>query len=325
GGVVAIPAFSHSGRYLAIVGDDGQVQLWERGDPAWQLRLTVANIRNANFRSDDGMVAISHSDGSLSVYELPSVELKYRLAPDTIGDGLNVDIHPTDSLVACGSYLSMVVQIRDLRSGKVLAKLDGFHRPANPVWHPDGRNLIFSEGENGKVHQCLWDPASRTLTRQRTFVTETGGPVAAFNRAGDRFAVVGWNGVAHLFDFETGQLLFQSPAAWRISTPRFDATGTRLAGAVARQGGKLGIWHISDGRDYRTLFDDSLAQSSGFSAAAVHPDGRLLAAGVANRGVGLWDLPSGRSLAFLPMADVKNVQVAFDESGALYTSCWAGT
>src|SRR5262249_55777757 len=106
---------------------------------------------------------------------------------------------------------------------------------------------------------------------------------------------------------------------------RFDASGTRLAGAVERQGGKLGIWRIGEGRDYRTFVHSAPLKQLGYSSVAVHPDGQLLAAAIYKLGVGLWDLSSGRQLDFLPVPDTKNIHVPFDRTGALYTKSWAGT
>jgi serine/threonine protein kinase/WD40 repeat protein/tetratricopeptide (TPR) repeat protein len=324
-GVTTSPVYSHGGKYLALIGDDGILQLWERDRASWQCRLTVAKVANVAFRCDDRDVAFCYRDGSLDVYQLNTMSRHYHLAPDTIGNGLKVALHPTEPLAICTSYAGHVAQVRDLRSGHVLTSLAGVNRPSNPVWHPDGIRCVICAGEGGKIHELRWDAKSGTLKEQRVFVTSAGGLQAAFNKQGDRLAVVGWNGIVYLFDFATGQLLFQGPSTWRYSLLRFDVSGTRLAGAVLRQGGKLGIWHVGDGREYQTLVHNQPSGPAGVVSAAVHPNGRLLAAGIQNAGMGLWDLPTGRQLAFLPQADVKAVHVAFDQSGTLYMTSWAGS
>ena len=59
----------------------------------------------------------------------------------------------------------------------------------------------------------------------------------------------------------------------------------RLAGAV--QDGKLGILHLGDGREYRTLVRKALPGKVVYSLASVSPAGRLLAAAVSDGAVTL--------------------------------------
>jgi WD40 repeat protein/Flp pilus assembly protein TadD len=318
------PVFGHSGRYLVLVRDRGPTELWARGEAMWVRRLTVTDVVDVCFRRDDGLVAFSHGDGSLAVYQLPTAERKYLLAPEKIGQGLKVDFHPTEPVVVCASYFADVIQVRDLRTGKVLAWHTG-RRPCNPIWHPDGRRLVIPNGEGGKIQDLVWDPATRSLRLGRTLEVEANGTAVDLDRSGTRMAVIGWNGIMRLFDYESGRQLFQAPAAWRFTVPRFSPDGERLAGAVERQGGRLGIWRVGGGRDYRSLFHEPANESLGFESVAVHPDGRLLAAGAKHLGVELWDLATGRKLAFLPQSGANGVHVAFDRSGALFVTSWDGT
>jgi eukaryotic-like serine/threonine-protein kinase len=323
-GLVTSPVFGHTGRYLALARPDGATELWARGESTWMRRITLPGVRNVCFRRDDRLVAVSYGDGRLEFYELPNGERKYTHAPDKIGDGLRVDFHPTEPVVACASYFSAFIQVRDLRTGKVLAWHAG-RNPCNPLWHPDGRRLIVPDGEGGRIQDLVWDPATRSLKVWRTMAVEANGTQIELNPAGTRLAVTGWNGIMRLFDYESGRQLFEAPAAWRATVPRFSPDGERLAGGVERQGGKLGVWRVGDGRDYRTMYHDPAAELFGSDSVAVHPDGRLLAAGARHLGVGLWDLATGQKLAFLPQPNTNAVHVGFDRSGALYATSWDGT
>jgi serine/threonine protein kinase/tetratricopeptide (TPR) repeat protein/WD40 repeat protein len=325
-GKKARPYWSHSGRFLALNVDGGQVRLGERTDTGWQERLVLAaNAICASFRRDDRLVAIAHGDGGISVYELPSLVLRYRLPPDTIGRTVDIDLHPTAPLVACASYFHSVLQVRDLCSGKVLAKLDRLAKPCKPAWHPDGRHLLAAEGEGSKIHEYEWDSSTPALARRRAFPTGSSSCGVGFNRTGDRFAASGWGHIMYLFDFETGHLLFQTPAMWRGLRPRFDVSGEWLAGAVAGQGDKLSVWRVGDARDHRTFAPAALEERQGFASAAVHPEGRLLATTRSRGGVDLWDLSSGRKFGFIPLPQSRTAHATFDRSGALYTTGWEGT
>jgi serine/threonine protein kinase/WD40 repeat protein/tetratricopeptide (TPR) repeat protein len=323
-GLITAPVFGHTGRYLVLFRDGGPTDLWVREDETWARRLTLTGVKNVCFDRTDRLVAFSSFDGSLAVYELPSARRKHFLAPEKIGDGLRVDFHPTEPVVVCASYFSTLIQIRDLRTGKVLA-WHGGRNPCNPLWHPDGRRLIVPDGEGGRIQDLVWDPATRSLKVWRTLAVEATGIQVELNPAGTRLAAIGWNGIMRLFDYEAGRLLFEAPPAWRSTVPRFSPDGERLAGGVERQGGRLGVWRVGDGLDYRTVFHEPAADAHGLDAAAVHPDGRLLAAGAPYLGVGLWDLATGRRLAFLPQPNTNAVHVAFDRAGALYVTGWDGT
>ena len=62
--------------------------------------------------------------------------------------------------------------------------------------------------------------------------------------------------------------------------------------------GKLGLWEVAAGGEYRTLVRAAAAGKGYYDHPAIRSDGRLLAVGMRD-GVGLWDLHSGKELAFL--------------------------
>jgi hypothetical protein len=115
-----------------------------------------------------------------------------------------------------------------------------------------------------------------------------------------------------LFDVGTGQKLMASPPnTW--GGCRFSRDGLRLAGGL--QDGKVGIWQIAGGQEFRTLERNVLHTRDQYITAAVHPEGRLLAVGKVD-GVALCDLVSGSQLDFIPRAFGL---VLFEPSGALLT------
>ncbi len=128
-----------------------------------------------------------------------------------------------------------------------------------------------------------------------------------------------------LFDVGTGQLLFTTSPA--LARPHFSPDGRWLAATV--QDDKIGIWNVGDGREYRALVRKNMPGNLGgygtlYDLPSVHPDGRLLAVGMAD-GFGLWDLASGSELGFISTG-VGNVFVGvlFEPTGALLTLCPRG-
>src|SRR5207237_761508 len=148
----------------------------------------------------------SHAGGAISLYDLHTGRLVKRLAPDALTREVVIALHPTEPLVAVASYFTKVVQVRDLRTEKVIKSLDmqasGFH----VAWHPEGHTLAVSDGENIR----LFDRT--TFQHQRSFGSAgTGGARLFFNHSGDQLAVTGWDGFVRLYDIATGHLSFQVP------------------------------------------------------------------------------------------------------------------
>ncbi len=138
----------------------------------------------------------------------------------------------------------------------------------------------------------LWDVPSG----KQTFALEglrNGGIGVDFNHAGDLLASVGWEGVMRLWDPRTGQQLFNTPSG-RIA--RFSLDHRLLA--YDGRDGKLGLWEVAGGAEYRTLSRAAAAGKGSYVNPAIRQDGRLLAVGM-GEGVGLWDLHSGKEVAFL--------------------------
>jgi WD40 repeat protein len=302
--------FSRDGKFVAVGAHRPpiEIQVWQLDGLTPRLLLSEKQSYRADFHPNAQLVALSYDDGAIGVFELPSGRRTSRLLPDTLTREVVIALHPTEPLVAVASYFGSVVQVRDVQTGTVLASLPQPARALSVAWDPDGRTLaIGSESHHIRLYDRTTWQAYRTL--------ETGAVVTsiAFDPAGDRLAMFSsWVGILELFDVGTGQKLMASlPKTW--SSCRFSRDGQRLACAV--QDGKLGIWQIAGGQEFRTLERNVLHSRDKYFVAAVHPEGRLLAVAKVD-GVGLWDLASGSQLAFIPGGDPNN-RVLFEPSGAL--------
>jgi serine/threonine protein kinase/WD40 repeat protein len=313
-GAAALPRLSRDGKYVALLDDRDSktgvgVHVWKIDEATPRRILLEEKAESLDFHPNGTQAALTYAGGAIGLFELPSGRRIKRLLPACpLASEMVCALHPTESVVAICSYFSPVVQLRDLRTGAVLAVLRQTSRPHSVAWHPTGRILAVGMAEACQVH--LYDRA--TLKPFRTLECGRTASYLAFNPLGDRLAISGWGKAVDLFDVGTGQKLFAALNC--AGVPRFSHDGRRLASSI--QDGKWGIWQVGDGREYRTLQRKAMPANSLFLIPpTVHPDGRLAVAAMSD-GFGFWDLASGSELGFVP-GDGDNLRALFQPSGAL--------
>jgi hypothetical protein len=314
-GKPARPQLSRDGRFVAMLGEHGRLEVWKLAGSQSKIVLkeVTAPVFKVDFRADSRQLALAYFwDGAIRVHELPTGHELHRLEPSEKNRRhIGVALHPTDPVVAVYSYVHHRLQLRDLVTGKVQAEVD--HAPGfvHAAWSPDGRTLAVGGGNDERIF--LYD---RHLNLVRSLVTRGSGVYVAFNHAGDRLVSTGWGGNVQLWDVVVGRLLFTLPGNIGTSALRFSQDDQWLAGPLS--GNKLGIWKVGDGRDYRTLSRDGLPRDVHFSSPAVGgKKGHLLAVAMGNS-VGFWNLETGAQLPALTRPGVVR-QVLFEPSGTLLT------
>jgi WD40 repeat protein len=312
-GVPTIPWLSRDGRFVAVTGDDGRLQVWKLAGAQSRIILeeSAHPVVYVDFRADSHWLALGHRDGSIRVYELATGRQLYRLKPSSIRRHLGVALHPTEPTIAAWSISDQRVQVRDLQSGETQAEVEPGQGFIHAAWSPDGRTLALGSGNYQRI--LLYDAQ---LHLRRTLETRGKGMAVSFNHAGDRLVSVGWGGEVRLWDVVTGQLLFSLPGNTRVSGLRFSRDDQWFAGAIS--GTQLGIWKVGAGREFRTVAHDGMPRQRHYYSAAVcsqQPD--LLAVAMSD-GVGFWNLQTGAELSFLERPGLVN-QVLFEPSGTLLT------
>jgi serine/threonine protein kinase/WD40 repeat protein len=318
-----------SGGMLAVGGRSGRFQLWDVSGSQPALRFAERNVNyyGWHFRDGGGLLGLVHGDGGISIYDTATCTRLHQLAPTEIDPDLRVNLHPTGPFVAAYSYFHNVVQVRDLRSGAVVASALPPWSGGNGhcAWSPDGRTLLVSQGDGGKIQEYAFDSVAPALRPTRTLQSpmEQGSPYIFFHPTGDRFVSRGWSNHVVLFDVLSGQPLFSTHALPSATGLRFDRTGERLAAArVGTRNDRIGLWSFAGGLEYRYLVHAGDQKSTAYYAngPTVHPGGRLAAIGLTD-GVAIFDLETGSELAHILSG---NVCAQFDGAGNLLTNGFEG-
>ena len=304
------PKLSPDGRFLMLRGVPSACEIWElAGREARRVALEAPDsAAYGDFSPDSRQLAVAHTDGSISLYDLPSGRRARRLAAGPIP--VHLAFHPEGRQLALAC--PTLTQVRDVDSGKVLASYS-YPRDDWPfvAWHPEGKSLATVGGDRAIY---LWDVATGKMVHKLQGF-KNGGINCAFNRTGDLLVSTGWENFLRLWDPRTGQELLHTPVTWPMEGARFSPDG-RFLGADVKDD-RLRLWTVAVGREYRTLIRDPALGKGDYGVCAFSPKDRLLAAGMLD-GLGLWDRDTGTFLAFVPQNTAD--QIAFEPSGALLSN-----
>jgi WD40 repeat protein len=320
-GTSRVPLLSGDGQTLLVYSLGGEAHVWRVG-PAPGPPVVVPNVFSADLRRDGRRAAFVHTDGLPSVLDLPGGQ-PTRFPHQRAAMVGGCVLHPTKPWVAQWSDTNGVV-IRDTGTGRVAARFPDYKATAAD-WHPHEPKLAVATTP-GSIRVVRPGIAVRSLrgTEDQTFWETAAWPTAdvlsrvQFNPAGDRLAGVSWSGTTFLIDAQTGRTIHIGPPFLDGTTLRWSPDGRRLAGPVSDT--RLGIWEVGDGREFRVL--QRLPATLNYSRTALHPRGRLVAAGTGT-GVTLWDVGTGRQIDDLPQQG--NPNPVFDAEGTLWTHSDAET
>ena len=302
GSLEAWPTLSPDGRFLAVANN--RFKLWDLS--AHEPILSEGNGYVSAFRPDSRQMALLQENSQVRLFDLPAVKQVREIA--VASPVRCVAYHPQLARLAVSSPTG--VQILEIDTGAVLTHLP---QPGagNLAWHPDGKMLAVV-GSDYNIH--CWVVATGKVSAE--LKGHAAGTNLAFSNTGDCLASTGWFQPLRLWNPQTGDQLFQSPIAM-TQFPRF-SPDDRLAVCFAGDG-RLRILEVVTAQScFRTMIRDPALGRGIYCSSDVSPNGRLLAAGMAD-GVALWDLASGKPLTFLPTGNVTR-SVRFEPSGALLAS-----
>ena len=312
-------AFSPNGLLLATGGWDGAVKLWDV-----QARTLLATLEgHANFVlsvafSPDGrLLATGSEDRTVKLWDVQARTLLATLEGHA-NFVLSVAFSPDGRLLATGSGDRMV-KLWEVQTRTLLATLEGHANSAMSVaFSPDGRLLATGSGD-GTVK--LWEVQTRTLLATLEGHADMVLSVA-FSPEGRLLATGSGDGTVKLWEVQTRTLLttLEGHANLAMSVA-FSPEGRLLA--TGSGDGMVKLWEVQTRTLLATLEGHTSGVSSvafspnGVSSVAFSPNGGLLATGLWNRPVELWEVQTHTLLAILESHANRVQSVAFSPNGGL--------
>jgi serine/threonine protein kinase/WD40 repeat protein len=307
--------FSPDARYLAMASREGAaaiLRVWDLQEQRPVLthrEMAFDFASNWSFRPDGRELVLFGKDGWIVSYELPSGRLLRRWTKQP-GNEAMLAYSSDGSRLAIREGGSTTIKIIAKDTARLLATLPHPQLVFHFAWNPRRPNVLAAACEDGAIY--IWDV--ETSNQTATLKGDTyNGMVVAYHPDGELLASRGWAGVLRLWDTRTGRMLLRRPSNWS-STLEFDRTGRWLSLDATQD--KVRILEVADAAECRTLVREPFREEDRYGALAIDPTGRRA---VTTRSVvTVWDLPTGATLATLPLTG--NQRILFDGSGAVLTA-----
>jgi WD40 repeat protein len=304
-------AFSQDGRFLACLGDNEKLSVWD-----WEPRESVLNSGPANcstltFSHDNRRVAVGH-ESWISLFDLNTGHEIRRW--QTHGRAHSIELDPGGRRLAVGYSGSDVVSIFNPEDGAHVTDLRTCPGSMTTVaWHPDG-NLLAAGGSDPRIQ--IWDVNARrklsVLEGHFEHVTKV-----IFHWSGEMLLSASWDGSVRLWQPSPGRLLMQLPVAGWYG---ISAENNRWMGVVSATNFQAQLWGIVPSQEYRTFLNNFAEGESALREGEISPDGALLALG-ATDGLRMWDIAQGREIASLRLGDTTSA--LFRNDGRELWTCGA--
>jgi WD40 repeat protein len=292
-------SFSPDGRFLAVahIPPDGcqpRLRLWElpRGGLVLDVPADRPGARMA-FSPDGRLMAAGRPDHVMSIYDLGSLREVRRL--ERVPDLMRVRFHPLGRLLAISGTVDRLVEVRDVDSGGIVARLPHPRKVYGLAWSGNGATLAAACDDH-QIH--LWDAVTY---RPRAVLKGHDGPVVfvAFGPSDDLLVSASWDGTSRLWDPATGRQLVQAQG----HALRFGSDGAHLS---YFESPRVGIWEVARGdaccllQPNQTPSPSSEDGEPGNVSVAFDPRGQLLASAGLD-GIRLWDTGAAREVSHLPV------------------------
>ena len=262
--------------------------------------------------SPDGILATSHADGNISLWEITSGKSLLTLKGHfsfTFGLAFSSD----GKILATGGH-DHLVKLWDMETGECLRTLD---KHTAPVWSvsfsPDGKTLASGSSDNSIR---FWDVGSGRCSK---VLDGHSNCVMSVSWSGDGSTLVSGSrdGNLRLWDIETGnciQTILEDEVP--LMTAQFSPDGQTIAFVGAYEDNPLNIWDIEQNRCIQKL---SGHQDFIYSLCFSH-DGRFIATASYDYDIRLWDLEQSTCIKIFQGHTSQVNAIAFSEDDEMLIS-----
>jgi WD40 repeat protein/tetratricopeptide (TPR) repeat protein len=273
---------------------DGPAQVWDvlSGEPVTPELGHLRGVVDAAFSSPSNRVALAGQDGTIRVCDAATGAV--IAGPLRHGTAVTSVAFSPDGRLIASRDADGAVRVWDLAGGMP---------PSSPI-PPDNSSLsstvssdggsVATRGAGRWLVAYLW----RTATGRFVRALPHGASVLSitFSPDGKRIATAGMEGLARVWDTDTGRLVASSPphAGW-VAHVEFSPDGQR--GASAGQDGMARVWEAATGKWIADMKHDCGVRWASFS-----PDGRRIVTAARNY--------ASQQDLFEPASDVKRTSQA---------------
>lgn len=287
----------------------------------------AASVNSVTVSPDGSLVATAANEGGVRLYDAKTGEM-LRVIGDA-GDRSVVFSPDGRSLAAAGFHMDKVVELCDVRTGKILRTFAGHSQieTCATVFSPDGK-LLASAGRDSEIR--VWDVATGTLRHR---IEGTPAIALAFAPDSRTLASGGCDKTIRLWNADTGHLrrllkrhsdcvttLAFSPDGKSIASGSCDWVnhrGRNTAEFAWRDPGcdsQWKLWDTTSGELKRTVTEPGRLLSLAFA-----PDGKSLACAI-GKDIRLYDLRAESPGRVVTSYDFDATSVAFTPDGAAVIS-----
>jgi WD40 repeat protein/serine/threonine protein kinase len=323
--------FNPDGRRMAMALGDGTIQIISAApveDRAFGPLCEVPHagpVSTARYSPDGARLATIEAD------EGPGRPARIRVI-DAADGRVFIDVGLMGSRVTAvafspdGKHITTVdadgsITVRNVANGLALYTLSKL-RATTLAYSPDGRWIVANdEGIGRDTRLVIRDAGTGHMVHSLD-----AGPSRlnglAFSPDGRRVAAVGDDSLLRVWDTETGVRLrcARTGLSW-VGPLAFSPDGRQIATAGCGEAG-VKIWDSATGQ----LISDLPGHPGHLMCVAYSPDGRLLAAGSADKTVRIWDLATGQESRTLIGHSDWVTDISFSPDGRrLASSSYDGT
>jgi WD40 repeat protein/serine/threonine protein kinase len=302
--------FSPDGTILASGDVGGFVVLWnpQTHKELGRFKAHPGFVRATRFREDGKRLMTSGDDQTLRQWDVPScqaADVRYMATLATAA------IYSPDGHWIATAGVDHSIRIWPAEGGEMVGAWHGHKGLVDAlVYSPDGTELASLGKDGVRMWHVAAGSGPGVLRGHENYVY----PVAC-SPDSRLIASGGWDDAIRLWNAHSGAAvaMLTGHGAW-IADLAFTPDGKKLCSLA--NDGTLRIWDVTDRRLLRTLRQNTIVSPALVHKIAIHPNGRLVAAGGGGK-VQFWDLASGNELANLELPARAIRVVRFSPNGRL--------